>query len=685
MTLTILSVAYPLAPVSPDASGGAEQVLATLDRALVAAGHRSLVLAQAGSRVAGQLIPVEPARAPFDDVAVAAAQERHREALARVLAREPVDLVHLHGIDFPAYLPAPGPPVLATLHLPPAWYPDAALRPARPRTWVHCVSEAQHRDCPASPALLPPIANGIDVAAFAGTRRRGGFALVLGRICPEKGVHLAIEAARRAGVPLVIAGIVFPYEAHRRYFADEIAPRLGPACRFVGPVGARAKRRLLASARCLLVPSLAPETSSLVAREAAASGTPAIVFAAGALPEAVEEGRTGFVVAGVDGMARAIGRAAAIDPDLCRAVARGRFDEGPMIARYVELYGRLASGSFEGRHPETGPPWSTHLVGDDAALDALEPEWWDLWRRCPAATPFGSPAWAIPWWRAFRPGALAAVAVRAGGRLVALAPSFVEDGEYGRRLLPIGIGITDYLDVLVDPDAAAEAGRLLAAGALAAAGGGCWSLEDLPPFAAALALPPGSGTSEEMAEQAACPVLDLPAHEDALCVVPARQRRKIRMAQHRTARRDGVVEAVGPDGMTEFLADLVALHRSRWETRGEGGVLADARVRAFHADAMPLLARAGLVRASRLRVAGRTVAAHYGLASPGRAYAYLGGFDPDFAFESPGTILLADAIERAGREGAREFHLLRGQEPYKYAWGASDRMSRRRVIRSAPA
>ncbi|HEV2557559.1 MAG TPA: glycosyltransferase family 4 protein [Microvirga sp.] len=340
MSLTILSVAYPLAPVGPDAVGGAEQVLSQIDAALVARGHRSIVVACEGSAAAGTLVPVPLPREPYDEAAKAGAHARHRSAVAAVLAREPVDVVHLHGIDFHAYLPAPGVPVLATLHLPPSWYPEEALRPGRPDTWFHAVSEAQHRDCPPGPHLLPPIENGVTLGAARHAKR--DFALTLGRICPEKGVHLAVEAAKRAGIPLLVAGEVFPYEAHRRYFAEEVAPRLDGLRRFIGPVGLRRKRRLLSAARCLLVPSLAAETSSLVAREAIACGTPVIAFPNGALPETVEHRRTGFLVPDVEAMASAIRDAARLDPETCRAVGRDRFSLERMVEGYLSVYRRLA-------------------------------------------------------------------------------------------------------------------------------------------------------------------------------------------------------------------------------------------------------------------------------------------------------------------------------------------------------
>jgi glycosyltransferase involved in cell wall biosynthesis len=342
VTLTILSVAYPLAPVGPDAVGGAEQVLAQLDRALVDAGHRSIVVARDDSRIAGTLVPVPEQTVVLDDGARQRAWQAHREAIATALRRWPVDLVHLHGVDCAAYLPPPGVPALITLHLPPTWYPAETLRPTRPGTWLHCVSAAQHAACPESPSRLPPIDNGVPVEALAARHAPRAFALVLGRICPEKGVHLAVEAAKRADASLLIAGEVFPYEAHRRYFADEVQPRLDARRRFIGPVGFARKRRLLTAARCLLVPSLAPETSSLVAREALACGTPVIGFPHGALPDTIEHGRTGFLVDGVDGMADAIGLARNLDPALCRRVARERFSLDGMTARYFNLYRRLA-------------------------------------------------------------------------------------------------------------------------------------------------------------------------------------------------------------------------------------------------------------------------------------------------------------------------------------------------------
>ena len=105
----------------------------------------------------------------------------------------------------------------------------------------------------------------------------------------------------------------------------------------------------MTAARCLLVPSTVAETSSLVAREALACGTPVIGFPNGALPETIDHGRTGFLVADVDEMAAAIRRAPSLDPQVCRRIARERFGLAPMTERYLTLYRRLAAARTPAR------------------------------------------------------------------------------------------------------------------------------------------------------------------------------------------------------------------------------------------------------------------------------------------------------------------------------------------------
>ena len=337
--MLVVEVAYPFAPVGPDAVGGAEQILTALDAAL---GHRTVVVAQEGSVCRGALVPI-PALKNLDERSRAEGHAHVRRAIAEALERFPVDLIHFHGVDFPAYLPPDGPPVLVTLHLPVHLYPAEALFPRRPGTWLHCVSESQRRDCPPGAPLLATVPNGVDLAALRPGPRKRGFALCLGRICREKGYHEAMDAAREAGLPLILAGEVFPYADHRRYFREEIEPRLGKEARFLGPLGLARKRRLLAAARCLIVPSRIAETSSLVSMEALACGTPVVAFRAGALPEIVEHGRTGFLVSDVPEMTQALKNVDALDPATCRREAERRFSAETMISRYFELYRQIAT------------------------------------------------------------------------------------------------------------------------------------------------------------------------------------------------------------------------------------------------------------------------------------------------------------------------------------------------------
>ena len=354
---TVLSIAYPFAAVGPASAGGAEQILATVEAGLVAEGLRSVVVAQAGSRVAGTLLATPRPEGILTDAVRAQVEEAHQVNIERALERSSVDLIHIHGIDFHRYRLPAHLPVLVTLHLPPSWYPESIWSLPR-HMHLQCVSQSQRSACPeAMRARLPVIANGVPLPPAGNTRKRG-FALLLSRICPEKNLHVALDAARLAGVPVLLAGQVFPYPDHLRYFEEEIRPRLGPGARglsanarWIGAVGGPAKQRLLASARCVLLPTLAPETSSLVAIEALAAGTPVVAFPSGAIPEILEDGRTGLLVHDATSMAAAIHSASSLDPEACRAAARERFSARRMLHEYLTLYASLTNRTLPRMEP----------------------------------------------------------------------------------------------------------------------------------------------------------------------------------------------------------------------------------------------------------------------------------------------------------------------------------------------
>jgi len=340
MSPSVLSVAYPFAFVGAQAVGGAEQILTSIEAELVALGYRSMMIAREGSTCAGRLFPTPvPAGMITPEVrrSVAAA---HQENINRALEANSVDLVHMHGIDFHEYRIPAFVPVLVTLHLPPSWYPEAIWKSA-PNYTLQCVSELERLACPPERrARVVVVENGVAVSSSPRLRKRN-FALLLSRICPEKNLHEGLDAARLARVPVLLAGEASQYEAHVRYLNQEIKPRLGQGARLLGPVSGTRKRRLLAAARCLLLPTVAPETSSLTAMEALAAGTPVIAYRSGAIPEIVEDGRTGFLVNNATEMAEAIQHAEEISPAVCCAAAASRFSLQRMIDSYRALYTRI--------------------------------------------------------------------------------------------------------------------------------------------------------------------------------------------------------------------------------------------------------------------------------------------------------------------------------------------------------
>ena len=181
MSLRVLSVAYPFAPVTADPVGGAEQVLSMLDRAVTEAGGESIVVACEGSTPAGELVAAPRLGEDIDARRRQQAYAAVRSLIAAVVETRRPDVIHLHGIDFASYLPEQGPPVLVTLHLPLDWYPREALSPRRRDVWLIPVSRDQARRAPPGVRLTQPIENGVEIEAFQ-PRRKRRFAV------PERGM-----------------------------------------------------------------------------------------------------------------------------------------------------------------------------------------------------------------------------------------------------------------------------------------------------------------------------------------------------------------------------------------------------------------------------------------------------------------------------------------------------------------
>jgi CelD/BcsL family acetyltransferase involved in cellulose biosynthesis len=320
-------------------------------------------------------------------------------------------------------------------------------------------------------------------------------------------------------------------------------------------------------------------------------------------------------------------------------------------------------------------------IDADEEMEALVPEWEALWQRVPEATPFQSPHWLMPWWHQFGTGRPRILTARADGRLVGVLPLYELPAPDRIKLLPLGISVSDYLDALIDPAHANAAAILLAAISDIPSWQEC-HLPDLPPEAALAraAAPPGLAETRHPGEP--CPVLTLPSHPaDLATIVPKKTLRDVHQARSRSEAIGAVaIETADFSTLDSALDDLFRLHKSRWQERGEDGVLADPAVRAFHRAAAPELCTAGMLRLYRLRIGGAVAGIYYGFHRHDRAYAYLGGFDPEMTRLSPGAQLLDHAIRAAIDEGAREFHFLRGGESYKYTWGAVDRFNLSRTF-----
>ena len=199
------------------------------------------------------------------------------------------------------------------------------------------ISRAQLESAPRGLHSIGAIPNPIDVRAWPLREHKDDYLLWIGRMTVEKGPHRAIAAARIAGVPLVLAGVIQP--GQQAFFDREIAPHVdGERVRFVGEVGGSVKRSLFAGARALLMPIRWEEPFGMVMVEALACGTPVIAFPEGAARELVLDGQTGFLVKDEQAMGAAVAQLPHIAARDCRAWVAAHCDVDVVAAAYESAY-----------------------------------------------------------------------------------------------------------------------------------------------------------------------------------------------------------------------------------------------------------------------------------------------------------------------------------------------------------
>jgi CelD/BcsL family acetyltransferase involved in cellulose biosynthesis len=321
-----------------------------------------------------------------------------------------------------------------------------------------------------------------------------------------------------------------------------------------------------------------------------------------------------------------------------------------------------------------------------ADLRRVRGAWQRLVASCAHATPFQTPEWLLPWADRFAPGQVWVLAARRGERLVGLLPLRIVESDGVRRATFLGQGVSDYGGLLAAAGRDGDGVTRTMLEALRDLRGLRWDeclLDQLPPtdplHGAAVPQP----LIEESSDQEVCPVVALPATIDGLAAelphrLGPRVARSLRRLQRETSAR---FERAGDGDLEEFLDAFFRLHTAEWQARGSVGVLADHLLQSFHREVAAGMLAAGRLRLYGLRMDGQIRAVIYGFACGRRFHSYLGGFDPRLGALSPGTLMIWHAMASAIEEGQDEFDFLRGSDPYKYRWGARDRINRKRMLR----
>ena len=339
-SLRIVVVAPPWFEIPPRAYGGIEWLCYWLVEGLITRGHDVTLIAAGQNHTRAQFIRTHD-ETPSPRLGEPLPELIHAARAARALDQLELDVIHDHSFAGPLSAGARAIPTVVTAHGPVQGELGDYYRSLHPNVSLVAISEAQRRNAPDLP-WVATVHNAIPVEEYPFRTDKEEFVLFLGRMSPEKGPHLAIDAAREAGWPLVLAGKCNEPREHD-YFEREIQPRLGPDVDWIGQADVPTKKDLLARARCLLFPIQWEEPFGIVMAEAMACGTPVVALRGGSVDEVVEHEVTGFICDAASELPEAIKRAELIDPSDCRDRARLHFDVAAMVSRYESVYRRVTS------------------------------------------------------------------------------------------------------------------------------------------------------------------------------------------------------------------------------------------------------------------------------------------------------------------------------------------------------
>ena len=253
------------------------------------------------------------------------------------------DLIHSH-YDFMAltYSRLVKTPVLTTIH----GFSSPKIMPVYQKYRDGYFVSISDSDRAPGLNYLATVYNGIDLSLYPLQESTGEELIFLGRIHPDKGVHLAIAVARLSGLPLLIAGII----QDKEYFEKQVEPYLdNREIRYIGPVDVAGKNELFSRARALLHLNTIPERFGLVLAEANAAGVPVIAMDLGSCREVIEDGKTGFLVHGINEAVEALKRVPTIDRAACRRRVEQRFSIETMVEAYERVYCTIFELEAKGR------------------------------------------------------------------------------------------------------------------------------------------------------------------------------------------------------------------------------------------------------------------------------------------------------------------------------------------------